>query len=164
VRFVLLGRGNEEDTRRLVTDPIARLGLGGHVLVPGYLYEPDYSLAVRSLDIFLFLVPGSDGTCRAVREAMAAGLPIVTSKRGILPELVGRRHEGDAQAPCGLTYDEVPELMAEGLVRLARRPDLRKTLGDAGLARVRQTMDPVRGAKRLLEFYEWLREHPRHPR
>ncbi len=163
-RFVLLGRGNEEDTRRLVADPIARLGLSRHVLLPGYLYEPEYTLALQSLDIFLFLVPGSDGTCRAVREAMAAGLPIVASKRGILPELVGRRHEGEASEPCGLTYDEVPELMAEGLVRLVRRPDLRKTLGDAGLARVRQTMDPVQGARRMLEFYEWLREHPRHPR
>lgn len=160
-RFVLLGRGNEEDTRRLVVEPIARLGLRQHVLLPGYLYEPDYSLAIRSLDIFFFLVPGSDGTCRAVREAMAAGLPVVTSKRGILPELVGRRHEGEAQAPCGLMYDEVGELLAEGLVRLVRRPALRKTLGDASLARVQQTMDPARAARRVLEFYEWLRENPR---
>lgn len=158
-RFVLLGRGNEKDTHELVTEPIARLGLQEHVLLPGYLHEPDYTLAIRSLQVFLFLVPGSDGTCRAVREAMAAGLPIVTSKRGVLPELVGRRHEGEAREPCGLTYDEEPELLAEGLVRLVRRPELRQILGNAGLARVRQTMDPARATGRVLEFYESLREN-----
>jgi glycosyltransferase involved in cell wall biosynthesis len=157
-RFVLLGRGNDKDNRELISEPVARLGLQEHVRLPGYLQEPDYTLAIRSLQIFLFLVPGSDGTCRAVREAMAAGLPILTTKRGILPELVGRHHEGEAQDPCGLIYDEEPELLTEGLVRLVRRPDLRKSLGDASLARVRQTMDPARAAGRVLEFYERLRE------
>ena len=159
-RFVLLGRGAEQDTNRLVLEPIARLGLEGHVLLPGYLHEPDYSLAIRSLQVFMFLVPGSDGTCRAVREAMAAGLPIVTTKRGILPELVGRRHDGEAQEPCGLIYDEAPELLAEGLVRLVQRPGLRKALGEASLTRVRQTMDPTTAGKRVFEFYEWLRDNP----
>ncbi|MHC5071878.1 MAG: glycosyltransferase family 4 protein [Planctomycetota bacterium] len=160
-RFVLLGRGDEQHVRRLILEPVARLGLEQHVLLPGYLDEPDYTLALRSLQIFLFLVPGSDGTCRAVREAMAAGLPIVTTKRGILPELVGQRHDGDAREPCGLIYDEVPELLAEGLVRLVQRPDLRKVLGEASLVRVRETMDPTVAGRRVLEFYEWLRQNPR---
>ena len=55
VRFVLLGRGNERDTRELVTEPIARFGLENSVVLPGYLYEPDYSQALRALDLFLFL-------------------------------------------------------------------------------------------------------------
>ncbi|MHC4898476.1 MAG: glycosyltransferase [Planctomycetota bacterium] len=154
-------RGDEQHVRRLILEPVARLGLEQHVLLPGYLDEPDYTLALRSLQIFLFLVPGSDGTCRAVREAMAAGLPIVTTKRGILPELVGQRHDGDAREPCGLIYDEVPELLAEGLVRLVQRPDLRKVLGEASLVRVRETMDPTVAGRRVLEFYEWLRQNPR---
>ena len=100
---------------------------------------------------------------RGVRGSRAVCGPdrIVTSKRGILPEMVGRRHDGDAPEPCGLIYDEVPELLAEGLTRLVRRPDLRKALGDAGLTRVRETMDPTRAARRMLEFYEWLRQNPR---
>ncbi|MBZ0154455.1 MAG: glycosyltransferase, partial [Planctomycetes bacterium] len=60
VRFVLLGRGNEADTRRHVSEPIARLGLAAHVVLPGYQKGPDYDAALRSLDTFLFLVPGSE--------------------------------------------------------------------------------------------------------
>ena len=74
-RFVLLGRGHEDDLRTLVHEPVERLGLRDHVILPGYLHEPDYSRALKTLDLFTFLVPGSDGTCRAVREALAAGAP-----------------------------------------------------------------------------------------
>ena len=88
-RFVLLGRGDEGDLEKLCFEPVERLGLGRNVLFPGYLYGDQYPPALRSLDAFLFLVPGSDGTCRAVREAFATGLPVVSTDLGILPELVG---------------------------------------------------------------------------
>ena len=42
---------------------------------------------LRASDVFTFLVPGSDGTCRALLEAAACGIPAVT-RRGALPEIV----------------------------------------------------------------------------
>jgi glycosyltransferase involved in cell wall biosynthesis len=152
-RFVLLGRGNERDVRTLVHEPVAALGLDGHVVLPGYLVEPDYSRALASLDLFTFLVPGSDGTCRAVREAMAAGLPVVTTKRGILPELVGRRFAGLAQDPCGQLIEDDVELMAAAMLRLIRDPAARERLRQAALARVAQLMDEELAGRRLWEFY-----------
>lgn len=157
VRFVLLGRGNAEDTARLVHDPIARLGLAAQVILPGYLHEPDYTAALRSLDVFLFLVPGSDGTCRAVREAMAVGVPVVATRRGMLPAIV----EPDAAAPAGeqppgLAVDERSEVLASHLLRLVREPELRRAMGQAARAKVERSMDPVRAARRLAEFYRRL--------
>ncbi|MCC6670752.1 MAG: glycosyltransferase family 4 protein [Planctomycetes bacterium] len=155
-RFVLLGRGNERDTRELVTEPVARLRLQAHVILPGYLYEPRYSLALRSLQAFCFLVPGSDGTCRAVREAMALGLPVVATRRGMLPELLGPGPDGDPAEPCGLAVDEDAGTLAAALTSLLRDPARREALVARTLRKVEVHMDESRAAQRLLAFYAGL--------
>lgn len=152
-RFVLLGRGNEVDTRAQVTVPIARLGLGGHVVLPGYQKGADYDAALRSLDAFLFLVPGSDGTCRAVCDAMASGLPVVTTRRGILPELVAERRPGETP---GVACAEDAAVLAAELVRLLRDDDLRRARGEAARRRARIDMDPVAAAVRTRDLYARL--------
>jgi glycosyltransferase involved in cell wall biosynthesis len=157
VRVVLLGRGNERDTRRLVLDPIANLGLGDRVVLPGYLYEPDYSLALRSLDAFLFLVPGSDGTCRALREATALGLPAVGTPRGLIPHLLGPPAGWPSIGPCGLVAEEDADALAAALRRLATEPELCAALRAAGLARAQGPAEPAAAAARFAAFVGGLR-------
>lgn len=152
-RFVLLGRGNAEDTEQLVRAPIERLGLTQHVLLPGYQREPEYSAALRSLDVFLFLVPGSDGTCRAVCEAMAFGLPVVATRRGILPELLAERRPGETP---GVACEEDPDAMAAALLRLLDDDELRASWGEAARRRADLDMDPQRAAQRTLALYAEL--------
>ncbi len=159
-RFVLLGRGNEQDTRALVEAPIARLGLGGHVLLPGYQKEPAYSAALRSLDAFLFLVPGSDGTCRAVRDAMAFGLPVVATQRGILAEMF--------DAPCtqsgGMSVPEDAGSLAAAVLGLLQDEARRRSVGAAALQRTRTEMDPERAAARTEALYVRALEQARKER
>ena len=152
-RFVLLGRGNATDTAALVQAPIERLGLRGHVLLPGYLYEPDYTQALRGLDVFLFLVPGSDGTCRAVREAMAMGLPVVATPRGMLPQILAPAADG---ALPGIVAREEPAALAAALLSLIDDRVRRRAMGSAARARVEREMDPARAARRLGDFYTHL--------
>jgi glycosyltransferase involved in cell wall biosynthesis len=149
-RFVLLGRGNPEDTRELVTEPVARLGLQGHVVLPGYQKGPAYEAALRALDVFLFLVPGSDGTCRAVCDAMAFGLPVVCTRAGMLPELVLPRRAGEIP---GVACDDRPEALAAELLRYLRDDAARAAAGAAALARARIDMDPQRAAERTAALY-----------
>ncbi len=156
-RFVLLGRGNTEDTERLVHEPLRRLGIADRVILPGYLYEPDYTRALRALDLFLFLVPGSDGTCRAVREAMSLALPVVATRRGFLPELLDPHPDLIELGPAGLTIDEDADAGAEAIASLCADPELRRSLGRAGQARARGPMDPRAAARRLMAFYGELR-------
>lgn len=152
-RFVLLGRGNERDTRELVTAPVAALGLAGNVVLPGYLREPDYSAALRSLDAFLFLVPGSDGTCRAVREALACGLPVVATRRGMLPDLLRPVRPGE---DFGELCDEAAPALGEALLALLRDEPLRAARRRAALRRARLDMDPVAAARAHAAFYDRL--------
>ena len=155
VRFVLLGRGNERDLRRLVTQPIDELGIAEHVVLPGYQQGEAYHEALRALDAFLFLVPGSDGTCRAVSDAMAFALPVVATRRGILPELLRARRPGEVP---GFAVDETPQALGDALLRLLRDPNLRAECGRAALRRARLDMDPARAAERTRELYHVLLE------
>lgn len=153
VRFVLLGRGNEQDMRRLVHEPIDRAELQEHVLLPGYQKGGAYEEALRALDAFLFLVPGSDGTCRAVCDAMAFGLPVVATRRGILPELLAERRRGEVP---GYAAEESPGALAERLLALLRDDELRARVGDAALRRTRLDMDPHAAARQTEELYRGL--------
>lgn len=150
VRFVLLGRGNDEDTRRLVQQPVQRLGLGDHVVLPGYQRGPDYDAALRALDAFLFLVPGSDGTCRAVTDAMAFGVPVVATDRGILPSLLATRTPGE---PPGLVRREDGAALADGLLSLLQNENTRRAMGAAALRVTRTVMDPLRAARVTATHY-----------
>ena len=158
VRFVLLGRGNDRDLRELVHEPVARAGLGEHVVLPGYQRGAAYDEALRALDAFLFLVPGSDGTCRAVCDAMAYGVPVVSTRRGILPELLAPRRPGEEP---GFAVEERAEALGAALVRLLQDPELRSLTGAAALRRARLDMDPERAAQRTARLYgELLQERP----
>jgi glycosyltransferase involved in cell wall biosynthesis len=152
-RFVLLGRGNEEDSKALVHDPVARLGLGAHVVLPGYQKGSAYDEALRALDVFLFLVPGSDGTCRAVADAMAFGLPVVSTDRGILPDLLRSPRAGEVPGfPCR----ENDVALAQALVSLVRDPERRAAHGRAALQRARLDMAPDVAAERTHALYDAL--------
>lgn len=152
-RFVLLGRGNAEDTQALVTAPIAALGLQRHVVLPGYQKAEAYEAALRSLDAFLFLVPGSDGTCRAVCDAMAFGLPVVCTRAGILPELVAARRAGENP---GRACEDTPQALAVALLDYLRDDALCARDGAAALRRTTIDMDPARAAQRTADLYQRL--------
>ena len=122
-KLVVIGRGSKlEATAR---EPARRRGLlDRSVFFPGYFEGADYVDVLRCFDVKLFLVPGTDGTARAVREALACGLPVLTTRRGILPELV-------RDGVSGRVLDETPEAFAAALVALAREPEARRRMGEA---------------------------------
>ena len=92
VHAIVVGRGTNQKT--VGHDPVSRLGLEDHVHFPGYVGGENYVGMVKAFDAKVFLVPGSDGTCRAVREAMAMAKPAVVADRGMLREIVADGEEG----------------------------------------------------------------------
>ncbi|MBM4043332.1 MAG: glycosyltransferase family 4 protein, partial [Planctomycetes bacterium] len=104
--------------------PARRMGLDDVVVFPGYQTGDDLVRTLATLDAKVFLVPGTDGSCRAVREAMAMGLPVISSRRGMLPELVGDDR--------GIVVNDTPEELAGAIVALGRDPERRRALGTAG--------------------------------
>ncbi|MBI1852421.1 MAG: glycosyltransferase family 4 protein [Planctomycetes bacterium] len=118
-RFVFVGRGTRME--EVLRKPARERSIEAFLRFPGYLEGDEFVAALASMDALLFTVPGSDGSCRAVREAMAMGLPIVASKRGILPELV-------KDDETGFSLDEEPGAWASAVLRLASDRALRSRI------------------------------------
>jgi len=115
---------------------------------PGYRTD-DYVDFLAAADLKLFLVPGSDGTCRAVREAMALGKPVVASSRGMLPELV-------SHGVTGLVVEDTPDNLARAILLLAGQPDLRRKMGEAARESALRDFRPEKQAQQVGAFYEAL--------
>ena len=122
-RFAVPGRGTA--SAEVVGEPVARRGLDDLVVRPGYLVGEDYASFLAAWDGFVFLVPGSDPTCRALREAMALGVPPVVTPRGLLPTYVPDGEAGHVLAA------ETPEALAAVLARWMDEPEERRRMGAA---------------------------------
>jgi glycosyltransferase involved in cell wall biosynthesis len=142
-RLLLVGRGTRR--RELAEEPARRLGLGDRVVFAGYRRQ-DYASVLRSIDVFTFLVPGSDGTCRALLEAAACGIPAVTTRRGALGEIV-------ADGESGILCDETPGSLAAGWAALLGEPARRARMGRAARARAERLFTPARLTDTALDLY-----------
>jgi glycosyltransferase involved in cell wall biosynthesis len=89
----------------------------------------DYPQLLAALDVKIFLVPGSDGSCRAVREAMAMGKPVIAARRGMLPELV-------QDGVSGFVVEDTPENLARAIISLVNDLPLRRKMGEAARQRI----------------------------
>lgn len=115
--------GSTSNTEKHIREPAAKLGINEKVIQTGYRFE-DYPDVLRTLDIFTLLIPGSDGTARALREAMAVGKACVVSDYGMLPEII---QDGVTGLVCKL---EPPDI-AEKWIKIIRNPSLRSRLESA---------------------------------
>ncbi len=109
-RFIIIGRGTHQE--EVAKNPVRKMGLEDTVIFSGYRGGKDYLPVLQSMDIKIYLVPGSDGTCRAVREALASGIPVIAANRGILPQLV-------EDGFTGKVIEDSPENLADAMVEIA---------------------------------------------
>ena len=147
-RLLLLGRSSqmEESVHR----PARKLGVADRVVTPGYIRE-GYRDALASMDVFVFIVPGSDGTARALREAMALAIPVVTADIGMLPEIVQAN-------VSGLVVEPTEDALAAALKRLCSDDRERKRLGEGAGRAAHERFDITEQARIVEQFYRSLLE------
>lgn len=144
IRLMVLGRGTHQ--WEVAREPSQRMGLGDRILFPGYRTD-DYMDYLNAMDVKVLLVPGSDGTCRAVREAMALGKPVVATRQGMLPEIV-------EDGVTGFVVGDNPEALAGAILQLARRPELRRRMGEAARLQAIREFSPQRESMEVGAFYK----------
>jgi glycosyltransferase involved in cell wall biosynthesis len=146
LRLLVVGRGTR--ARPVLEEPVRSRGLERQVLRAGYRRE-DYRDVLSLMDALLFLVPGSDGSCRAVLEAMAMGVPTIATRRGILPEIV-------VDGETGRLVDEDPDALAAAMLDVWRDPEAWALRGKAARARAAASYTLETQAERLERFYAEL--------
>ena len=140
LQLEVFGRGtHQEEVAHL---PAHRSGHAHRIHFRGYLEGDRYPEMLSQADILLFLVPGSDGTCRAAREALACGVPVISSRRGLLPELI------PSEAGIHLT-DESPQSISHALLTLSGDRSLRKSMGFEARRYSEQACNPAEQARSL---------------
>ena len=90
--LIVVGRGTNQD--KVGFQPVRDYGLENNVHFTGYISGENYVGMLKAFDAGIYLVPGSDGTCRAVREILAMGKPVVAADRGMLREIVDHEETG----------------------------------------------------------------------
>jgi glycosyltransferase involved in cell wall biosynthesis len=144
VKILLVGRSSQME--HSVIRPMRQLGVEKWVVLGGYRTE-DYLDTLACMDIFVFLMAGSDGTARALREAMAMAKPVIVANRGMLPELV-------EDGVSGLVVKDTPEGLADAALRLLHHPEMREALGKAAYRRAHEAFRLDRQAEAVEGFYQ----------
>jgi len=144
LKILIIGRGTHASE---VKDKARALGIMDNVIFTGYR-DNDYQDVLACMDAKAYLVPGSDGSCRAVMEAMVMGKPVVASGRGVLPELVEDGVTGY------VVQDDIPENLAKAIVMLFKDSKQRQEMGQAARQRILQHFSLDRQADKVLEIYQ----------
>ncbi len=144
VKVLLVGRSSQME--KSVIQPMKQLGLEKWVVLGGYRTN-DYLDTLACMDIFVFLMAGSDGTARALREAMAMGKPVIVANRGMLPELA-------EDGLSGLVVNDTAEELAHAALRLLHDPEMREALGKAAYQKAHQDFQLDRQVETVETFYQ----------
>jgi len=142
-KLLIVGRGTHIDT--VARRPVKQRGLEKNVIFTGYRRD-DYREVVNLFDYKIFLQPGSDGSCRAVREALACGKPVIATRRGILPELIR-----DGQT--GMLIGQRPSDLAQAMVTMTREKDFRLNCGRAARQFAQTVLNPERFIAKIVDCY-----------
>lgn len=148
-RLVMVGSGPDENSLRAAVD---RLGLSERVIMTG----PQNQAQVRQhyADCDVFALPSfAEGIPVVLMEAMASGVPCVTTRITGIPELIRDGIDGLLVTPS-----DVQEL-ADTLAQLMDDPELRREIGEAGRRRVRDAYDLPTNVRRLAQLFKARLDH-----
>ncbi len=119
--LVLVGDGPQEP---MLLKQVEERGLKDRVIFAGR--REDVQEWLRAFDVFVLPSTGNEGIPQALMQAMATGLPVVTTPVGAIPELVAHNESGFIVQP------ENPASLAEGIAAVLADASLAKRLGEAG--------------------------------
>jgi len=124
IGLIILGEGED---RTELEQYISAAGLQQKIFLPGFI--PGAAERLRALDIFV-LPSVKEGLPYALMQAMAAGLAVVATRVGGIPDLVGDGQEG-LLVPAG-----DPTRLKTAIAALISSPELREKLGTSAQRKI----------------------------
>jgi glycosyltransferase involved in cell wall biosynthesis len=142
----------EGPMRPILQDQIQRLDLEGFIRLVGALPHEEVIAQYREATIFaLPSILGKDGDRdgipNVILEALAMGLPVVSTRHSGIPEVIEEGVSGMLVPP------ENAEALASALERLICDPEMQLAFGKAGRRIVADRFNPQKNARRLLEAF-----------
>jgi colanic acid/amylovoran biosynthesis glycosyltransferase len=150
IEWVVVGEGPER--ARLegmideygLHDQVKLVGAKPHEAIPGFLADAH----MFSLPCVIGKDNTRDGIPVALMEAMAWGLPVVSTSIVGLPELIDSGENGVLVEP------DDPEALAAAVAELAASAETRLRIGKAAIRKIEQDFNSVRSARQLADLFE----------
>ncbi len=149
LQMLLVGRGREGAVEIVVEKPAREMAILDRIVMAGYCDEDRLVAAYRAMDVLVYASSGSDQSCRTVREAMAAGIPVIAPAIGFLPELI-------EDHVTGRLMDVSGENLAKILEELIRDEAKLHEMGRRSIKTSVLRFSPKLQAERTLNFYQKL--------
>jgi len=141
-RLVACGSGELEAVRRLARE----LGVERQLELPGWVSGEAKARLLAQAAIYV-LPSYNENLPVSILEAMAAGLPVVSTRVGGIPDAVRHGTEGFLTAPGA------PEELAEHVLLLLRDRELRAAMGANGRRRALEAFSPAPVLASLEQLY-----------
>lgn len=142
-RFVLAGDGELRDK---ITQKAKMLGLQNDIIFTGYI--GDIKSLLKSSDIFISHSK-SESLGISILEAMAAGIPVISTDSGGAAEIVNNRFENGIL----INYGD-KKALAESLAELALKKELRKLCIENGFKTIREHFCLDKTAEETYNLYK----------
>lgn len=145
-RLEVAGSGSEAgaEEARVIGDAFRAAGLGDALVGP----IAGAALLERLARASIFVLPShTEGQPIGILEAMAAGLPVVATRTGGIPDVVRDGVDGFVVPVAS------PGELADRLERLVRSPDLRERMGAAARVRAAERYDLSRLRASMAAWY-----------
>lgn len=144
-RYVISGRGEIKNTvRKLIRNhPLTK-----HLVEVGYR-KNDLPEAYASFDVGVLLARGSDGSCRAMLEAMACGRPVIGVRSGAIAETIEHGKTGWL-----IDFPVQHDQLAAALIEAFKNLDRTAEMGRAARAKMESDFTQLGRAKATLAAYE----------
>jgi glycosyltransferase involved in cell wall biosynthesis len=124
-RFVIIGRGEAEESLRRAA---GRLGIASRVVFAGF--RDDMPDVFAGLDLFVLSSVSGEGSPAVLKEAMAAGTPLIATALDGIEEIVEDARHGLLVPPGN------GPALARAMVIMSQDPQLRARYSAAALTRV----------------------------
>lgn len=142
--WIVGGGGQRKKYERL----IAKRKLGGRVKLFGEVEYEKLPEFYRSADIFVHPARWIEPFNRTLLEAMAFGIPIISSDIGVSPEVL----DG-----CGLTFkSDDPQSLADTVLKLLKENQLRDEFIKNGYAKLKNDYSPEIVTGKIISLYQSL--------
>ncbi|HEX9933699.1 MAG TPA: glycosyltransferase family 4 protein [bacterium] len=144
--LVMAGGGSQDKD---VLDRLAREQKNGSLILTGHLPLESLERLLPAADIFI-LPSYAEGLPLCVMEAMAAGLPVIATPVGGIPDLIEDGTNGY------LVPVRDVKLLADRMSRLIRNSRLRKQMGENGIETLLSRYGKAVAAKTYDDLYQTL--------
>ena len=149
VRILIAGEGPERSS----IEHLAReLGISERVTLAGFLGDPRPLYAAADV---IALSSLSEGSPNALLEALAAGIPVVATAVGGIPEIVTNEETALLVAPHS------PEALAAAIRRIFAEPEASRARADRARTVIASRHSPAERVRKLTELYREVAAHAR---